>query len=473
MDNHYDNIQNFFNAVQDFFFVLDKGGHIEHVNSTVVARLGYTEEELRGKSVLDVHPPERRREAAEIVAAMLEGEKEYCPVPLMAKDGSRIPVETRVSKGEWDGREALFGISKDITDLKIQEEKFSRAFHTNVSLMAISTVHDGRFIDVNRRFLDKLGYEREEVIGKTSAELDIFVDPQQRSEIQRRFEEEGRVRDCEVRVQDCNGRILTGLFSIDPIAFGGEECWLTVMTDITERIKARSELETQKRRLEAIIEGSNVGTWEWNVQTDEAIFNEKWAEIAGYKLEELEPLSIGTWYNLVHPADLRESAERLKLHFQGKSDFYECECRMRHKRGEWIWVLDRGKVVSWTDEGEPLMMFGTHQDITSRKRAENKLKASQAKLARLNEIQHQLMILATEFVNIPVARQEAAISEALAAMGRLINADRAYLFEYDFEKALMHNTFIERFPGGRSGHFHSAATFASSIHPTHPCPRSA
>ena len=140
--------------------------------------------------------------------------------------------------------------------------------------------------------------------------------------------------------------------------------------DITERRRAEELLATQNQRLASILDGTNVGTWEWNVQTGETTYNERWAEIVGYTLEELAPASIDTWLTLVHPEDASRSADILERHFRGELERYECEARMRRKDGQWVWVLDRGKVASWTDDGLPLFMFGTHQDITERKRAE-------------------------------------------------------------------------------------------------------
>ncbi|MCC5826425.1 PAS domain-containing protein, partial [Alkalimonas sp.] len=103
------------------------------------------------------------------------------------------------------------------------------------------------------------------------------------------------------------------------------------------------------------------------------IFNERWAEIVGYTLEELDPISIETWASLAHPDDLKESGALLEQHFQGKLAFYDVKCRMKHKAGHWVWVHDRGRVVSWTDDGKPLMMYGTHADITEQKQAEQQL----------------------------------------------------------------------------------------------------
>lgn len=125
-------------------------------------------------------------------------------------------------------------------------------------------------------------------------------------------------------------------------------------------------------RYKSLIDGTNVGTWEWNVQTGATVFNERWADIVGYTLEELAPISIETWMKLAHPDDLEESGKRLNACFERKSEFYEFEARMKHKNGHWVWVYDRGKVFEWTDDGKPLWMYGTHQDITQRKNNEVK-----------------------------------------------------------------------------------------------------
>ena len=127
-----------------------------------------------------------------------------------------------------------------------------------------------------------------------------------------------------------------------------------------------------------------VGTWEWNIQTGETLVNERWAEFIGYTLEELYPVSINTWTKYSHPEDLKISAELLEKHFKGELDYYEGEARMKHKNGDWIWILDRGKVHKWDDEGKPLLMSGTHMEITERKQNELIIKQQNNELQKLN-----------------------------------------------------------------------------------------
>jgi signal transduction histidine kinase len=95
-------------------------------------------------------------------------------------------------------------------------------------------------------------------------------------------------------------------------------------------------------------------------------------------------VSINTWKAHSHPDDLKQSEEKLERHYSGELTYYDCECRMKHKDGHWVWVHDRGRVISRTSDGKPLMMFGTHTDITERKKAEEEIKLKNEELQKLN-----------------------------------------------------------------------------------------
>ena len=140
-----------------------------------------------------------------------------------------------------------------------------------------------------------------------------------------------------------------------------------------------------EQRLNNIIEGTHVGTWEWNVPTGASVFNEHWAEMLGYTLAELQPVSIQTWESLTHPDDLRASNEHLRRVFARELDYYDCECRMKHRDGSWVWIQDRGKVIEWSPDGKPLLMAGTHTDITKRKLAEVELAAAYTQTSRFRK----------------------------------------------------------------------------------------
>jgi PAS domain S-box-containing protein len=172
------------------------------------------------------------------------------------------------------------------------------------------------------------------------------------------------------------------------ISPGEDPHFILMCRNISDRKQVEESLREERQRLAGIIEGTNIGTWEWNVDTGETSFNERWAEIVGYTLEELSPISINTWAGLAHPEDLKISQSLLERHFGGELPYYECESRMRHKQGHWVWVLDRGKLSSRTPEGKPLLMLGTHQDITERKRLEQALRVNEERYKKAELVAH-------------------------------------------------------------------------------------
>ncbi|WP_233505791.1 PAS domain S-box protein [Rhodoferax lacus] len=157
--------------------------------------------------------------------------------------------------------------------------------------------------------------------------------------------------------------------------------------DITELKLATAAAELtsaqrgeEQKRMQSILEGTQVGTWEWNVQTGHSLYNEQYVGMLGYTLQELEPLGYDTFVRLVHPEDLAASAQKMQEHLRGESSGYEIEVRMHHKQGHWIWVLAKGKRAKGPDEGQSEWVYGTHMDITERKRAEQQLAQTMATL---------------------------------------------------------------------------------------------
>ena len=135
-----------------------------------------------------------------------------------------------------------------------------------------------------------------------------------------------------------------------------------------------AELAHDRERLQNILTGTHAGTWEWNLQTREIIFNPRWAELIGYTSQELTPMTTQVWRTMVHPDDLAIASEKREQHCLGHSDHYECELRVRHKDGRWVWRQASGKLFSRTADGQPEWMVGTDLDITQRKEAETQLK---------------------------------------------------------------------------------------------------
>ncbi|MBP6961792.1 MAG: PAS domain S-box protein [Thermotogae bacterium] len=258
----------------------------------------------------------------------------------------------------------------DITEIKTQSEELEGFFDVNLDLLCIADL-EGHFIKTNNSWGEILGYSTDELSKRHFLD---FVHPEDRQatleamailvrgDAVLHFTNRYRCKDGSYRHIEWRSRPKGNLIYASA-------------RDVTERTQMEEKLKTERNRLAGIIAGTRAGTWEWNIQSGETIFNERWAEMLGYTLEEISPVSIETWKKCAHPDDLKKCVEKLEKHFRGELDYYECESRMRHKNGEWIWVLDRGKVVSWTVEGKPLLMMGTHLDITESKKAEEEQEA--------------------------------------------------------------------------------------------------
>jgi len=158
-----------------------------------------------------------------------------------------------------------------------------------------------------------------------------------------------------------------------------------VFSDMTERYTQDEKVRKSEERYNLAVSGTKAGVWDWFIQSDKVVLNERWAEIIGYKLRELEPLSPAVWRNRVHPEDLIRLEELIESHLKGAIENVEAESRLRHKNGKWVWTMLRGMVVQRDGKGNPLRMTGTLIDITRQKKAEMELKTQMEENLALNE----------------------------------------------------------------------------------------
>ncbi len=285
----------------------------------------------------------------------------------------------------------VVGVVQDITERKQAEEALReseeryRTLFERLPVGVFRSTPDGRFLDANPAHVELLGCPDLETLLATPV-TDFYAEPEQRQHWKAVAEYEGAGQAWEARwqqldgtpvwvreyaraVQDDDGRVLY---------------YQGIVVDITERKRAREALRESRERLELALQGGDLGTWDWNVQTDEMLIDERWAGQLGYTLDELEP-RLSTWEGIVHPDDLPAAYEKLNAHLAGETPSYEAECRMRHKSGDWVWILDRGRVIERDAEGNPLRACGTHLDITDAKRAEAEKEATIQELRLINE----------------------------------------------------------------------------------------
>ena len=188
----------------------------------------------------------------------------------------------------------------------------------------------------------------------------------------------------------------------------------------------RKELQKSQEQLDMALKGTQAGIWDWNIKNHDIIINDQWAEIIGYNIQELEPMTIEIWNNFAHPDDLKKSDILLEKHFKGETDYYECETRMKHKKGYWVWVLDRGMIVEKDENGFPVRMIGTHIEISKLKEYEQQLKEE---IAKNKEITAKYM------------QQNITLEESLEQL-RIMNNDLIIAKEKAEENDKLKSTFL-------------------------------
>ena len=237
----------------------------------------------------------------------------------------------------------------------------------------------GNIIGINQTVIERLSYSQENLINQP---ITLIFPPDEARKVQEIIRQirAGIIPEAfDTPLLKKDGTIIEAETRIVNSQWDGKPSILCVSKDITD-------LKRSKARLENIIKGTNVGTWEWNLQTSEIVYNERWANMLGYTLAELSPISIHTFIDRCHPEDFQRLDKRLNQHLNGEIPFYDEECRMTHKDGSFIWLHVKGQLNSRTVDGAPLFMTGTHMDITLRKKDEERLKKNLLETERINKL---------------------------------------------------------------------------------------
>ncbi|HPZ43886.1 MAG TPA: PAS domain S-box protein [Bacillota bacterium] len=241
------------NAMEGFWLV-DINGKFLDVNEAYCHMTGYSRKELASMSIWEIDAAHTKMEISKRIQVMINEGGDRFETRHRCKDGSIIELDASV-KYLPRGGGRLFCFFRDITerkraerDLRMSEERFSKAFRSGPGPMAINSFIDGRYIDINDTFLRVLGYRREEVIGRTAKDLNIWADINHYKKIKRLIARHGRVQNLETNFLTSRGEVRTGLFSAEIITIGGEQCILSTVNDITER----RQLEKDIARLERL-----------------------------------------------------------------------------------------------------------------------------------------------------------------------------------------------------------------------------
>jgi len=245
-------------------YVYDTGTlEILAVNEAMVDHYGFAEEELLGMSLIDIRPPEEVPALLESFSDLEGGQLHRKTWKHRKKDGTVIAVDVTSSGTIHQGRDARIVLCSDVTErertekaLTDSEERFRTAFHTSPDSINLNRLADGTYEDINQGFTRITGYTREEVIGKTSLEIDIWVDADDRKKLVKEIMSRGEVENLEAKFRMKDGTIVSGLMSAKVMLIGGVPHILSITRDITRLKKAeesvRISLEEKKVLLKEV-----------------------------------------------------------------------------------------------------------------------------------------------------------------------------------------------------------------------------
>jgi two-component system cell cycle sensor histidine kinase/response regulator CckA len=238
--------------------VIDRG-QIVDCNGRLAAMHGYAMAEVIGKPAQDMVAPGSRAVVSEHLRT---GALDRHEVLALRKDGSVFPVEVEVRHLIYGGRSLHLIAVRDITErrqadeaLRKSEEKFSKVFHSAPAGIAVSGLGDGRLLEINREFARLFGYTRDDVIGRTSFELGLWLDPRDRGQMLRLLATDGEVKDQELRLRAKDGRIMTVRYFAQAIELEGQSLLLSAFVDITRRKQAEEALRRAQEQYQALVEG--------------------------------------------------------------------------------------------------------------------------------------------------------------------------------------------------------------------------
>jgi PAS domain S-box-containing protein len=362
-------------------------GRYTYVNDAYCRYFGRSQEELIGRAFLPFIPAEEEERVNQFLASISPGH----PVGTMEHrvilpDGG-MRWHQWTDRGIFDEQGKLLElqcVGRDITQSKQAEEalrqseyKFSKAFRSSPDAFAISRQADGMILEVNDRWEEILGYARDEAVGRTVWELQIYLNPGDRERLVSLVRDLGSARDFEVDLRKRSGEIRNVLVSAEPIMIRGEPCMMLIVRDITRRKQMERALSQSQRRYTLAAAAGRVGLWDWNIETNDIYVDPELKALLGYQDDEIRN-HLDDWGSQVHPDDAEDVMAAAQAHIEGRAPSFEVEHRMIRKDGAICWFLARGTLI----EGENGVrhIIGTDTDITERKRAEEALRESEERL---------------------------------------------------------------------------------------------
>ncbi len=270
-------------------------------------------------------------------------------------------------------------------EVQLQEEKFTKAFHSSPYAITLTRLSDGTIFEANGGFLDITGYLYEEVVGKTTLDLHLWEKDEDRANVVNQLAQSKLVEGLELRFRKKSGELLTGLFSAEIITIHDQPCVLSSVNDITKRIQAEQALKSSEEKYRRIVELANEGIWMVDQESKTSFANRRMADMLGYSTDEMNGRSL---FDFMDDEGRRLAEEDVERRKQGVSEQHDF--KFKRKDGQDLWAL-LGTCPLMDEEGKYLGALAMVTDITERKRADTSLRAALAeKDVLLREVHHRV-----------------------------------------------------------------------------------
>ncbi len=392
-------------AADDLMAFVDRTLVYQAVNTAYVKAFRKPRQKIIGSAVAELHGQDYELQAMQDkLERCLAGEEihyqgwfDFPPAGRRHLNVSYYPYTA--DSGEISG---IVMSAHDITALKLQEEllresehRYRQTFETNTAVKLLIDSADGRIEEANEAACRYYGYSLPELLSMRVTDINQLPTTEVKAAMARAVSQQQL--HFQFRHRLASGELRDVEVYSSPLQNGERTLLYSIIHDITDRRRAEEALLESNERLELAIRGASLGTWDWNITSGEVVFNERWAEILGFRLDEIAP-HVSTWENALRPADKDEVMRLLNDHLEGRSPLFTAEHCLRHKSGQWIWGLLAGRVFQRDSHGRPLRAAGILLDINARKLAEEQLRtakelaesANHAKSVFLASMSHEL-----------------------------------------------------------------------------------